>query len=341
MNKTAYILFLTVLYSFAVSSSYGKEVLTVPTTIKIKSEPTGALVLFSNAEKFDTNTAINLGETNMFRNVQMPEEGGTIKIFKRGFHEYETIMTPQNAKIKALLTPYSEEKNQKTRYRESSFKDDITLIPMRVGTRRAKGGTIELDQTKEAEKFRSQFITTFINQLSERCENSSLIKLEEIEKLENVEFWREIESELNNIRVDMIEYYPVPMRIDLSQDFLNSISHIDGKILLLRAEALYLTGAERFFKAATPMIIAGASSAIGQNNPLMVDGNTGVYFVTVVDTSYTTKNTIIVQMLLVDSKTKEILWFGQIDNPDKYEREGVTTKTAELCSKQIPKKFLN
>jgi len=323
------------------SSELNSEAEEVYAVIRISSSPSGALVMLSNQAEFDEMTAPVLGKTPIMRRMQISTGGSVIHITKPGYEEWVGRISAETPQIKAdmVLLPNTD-LNRSTR---SKF-NKVTVIPARIGIRKVwnpKSGE-ELPDF-EVSELATGFRRNFMHSLGERLRGrfSENIAVKNSPELETDEFWLQVEDILTGIRPDKIGFYPEPVSIEFGTHYSDILSSIGDGVLLIRSEAYYHTkGHTSGLVIGAILMTLAAREAAKQNAKTGANPGETVMYSYPVYSVGPSNESIIVQQLLIDSETKELVWFSQTVLPGNFSREGVTETLASKIGSQFPSAFL-
>lgn len=302
---------------------------------RISSSPSGALVMLSKQAEFDEMTAQILGKTPIMRRMQIAGSGSLVHLTKPGYEEWAGRISVEAPIIKAEMIPLPDADRQGI---TGSRFNKVTVVPARIGIR--KIGTSNSEETLSdfevselATSFRHKFMNTLGDHLKSRF--SENITVENNPKLETDEFWLDLETVLTGIRPDKIGFYPKPISFEFEPRYSDILSSIGDGVLLIRSEAYYHTTGQHLARGIIPILLTLASRGVAEQN-----AQPGQIYQYRTYSSNPSIDSIIVQQLLIDSETKELMWFSQTVLPDNFSREQVTETFASKIASQLPSAFL-
>jgi hypothetical protein len=307
----------------------------VDATVRISSTPSGALVLICPGEEFHEDAAVPLGKTPLLRLLPLTESNASIRITKAGYQVWNDKLSPDAPEIKAELAQLTEDEKQKLGWFVSPPCYRLTVVPIRLGIKKVGSKAEGFETSSDATNFTSRFLTAFETTIKQRF--GSQAELATPTNLVSDAVWQELARQVEGINIATVGFTPTPRRLDFTAGENASLADLDGAVLLVRAEAHYMGKGAIFARAAIPILLAAGSAAGG----IAVAQSTGASFYT-----YTafgaapSSDVIMVQMFLVHSSTRELMWYGQVIMPQFYKHEQVTERTATKAAEQIPAAFL-
>jgi len=308
----------------------------VPTTIQIKSEPSGALVMMSFDKVLNEKTAPILGTTPLMRRKDVPASGASLRISKPGYREWNGSISAGNSKIRAELVPFSPVEKEQLQWTEMRGYHQLNILPVQIKVRKIGDSSYANETSQLTSAFRSRCMKALTDITKNRF--GEIVRIQKVEQLEDPELWESLNNKLDEIRVEKIGFYPIPPRVELSPEFDRPLSDLGGAVLLVRAEAYYLGKLKRFKKTAIPLALTFASALLMEGTTVGSSG-TSDYYIYPVFGPEPEKELVFIQLYLVDSESKELLWFGQSQIPTHFDREGVVDNLAETSVGQLPSAF--
>ncbi len=313
------------------------------TSISVRSEPSGALVLaFAERGEFCETNAFVLGKTPLRRFQNIPVDGLRVCVSKRGYEEWTGVLSPANPNASIQLKPLASgiveerEKQQK-----------IILVPARVGIRKIGSESTALEKSLKAEEYRNTIIREFGAVILEDQNGvSDGFKVADIKLGQTL--WAKFEEEMKTRCYERIPHYPIPIRLNLSQSERARLPAQEGLILLLRAEAYYTGTAKKAAKTALPiaMTVLGAVASVNSSPAYSHTSTSGSlqtktsYHIFPVFGFSPSEDTIVVQEVLLDCATLEIKWAGQLQVSDSYGRTKSVEALARQAAQLVPDEYI-
>ena len=202
---------------------------------------------------------------------------------------------------------------------------------MRLGIRKRGAKTDAFDLSSEAVLFTNRFLTAFEQGVKGRFGERARLATDD--QLISEESWNQLTKQLEGVSISTIGYTPAPRRLNFSAAINAKLAELDGAVLLVRAEAYYLGKGAIFARAAIPLLLSAGSAAAGAAGASASGASSYSYSIYGAPPS---SDVILVQMFLVHSQTRELLWYGQVVMPQYFKQEQVTEKTATKAVEQIP-----
>lgn len=304
-------------------------------SVTIRSEPKGALVLASSSNTVQEAEAVVLGNTPLRRFMRIQNEGMPLLISARGYQEWRGSVSPANPTVSARLRRMP--RNAKSEKRLQGVK----ILPVRVGAHVIGQARRILDSNPESARYRSLFLDTFHSTIGEQAPKYGAEHEMTAAQYEAV--WNVVEERLKKHCFERIPYLPEPLQMDLGPLGLERQQSEDKYLLLLRAEAYYVSGGKRFARIAAPLILTAAGAAIGANNPVashtsgMTTTTTYVFPVFGVGPQ---EDTIVIQKVLIHPGTGHIEWCGQLVARAYYRKPDAVRQLARQAAQLVPDAFL-
>ena len=305
-------------------------------TVRISSEPDDALVMVSPKAVYEEQDAICLGKTPLIRYLRVIKSGRAVRITKAGYKEWQGLISLDRPDITAVLEPLPGGGDGKQGSEAAMSFNRITVVPMRLGIRQAGASKRGLDQSDDSRRFVARFKQAFSQKLRQRF--AKAVVMVEDELLGCTDYWAEVETNLKEIQLERLGYYPVPPRLKVSPDFDAALSANEGAVLLVRGEASYLTKEQRAGRVAAALTLSIISAGMGMGAPVHV-GSSRVAIYSVFSPGVSDE-ILVAQMLLVHGKTKEVFWFGQVVLGDDFRRESVVEDVAKQAAAQLPSRYI-
>ncbi|MGO9199651.1 MAG: hypothetical protein ACLQM8_03820 [Limisphaerales bacterium] len=307
----------------------------VDAPVRINSMPPGALVLLCPGEPFREEAAVPLGKTPLLRLMPLAQAGSSVRLTKAGFQLWTGKVSPAAPEIKAELAALTEAQKAELAWFVSPPCRRLTVVPMRVGIKKAGAKGEGLEASSDAAGFTSRFLTAFEAAVKRRFGAQAAWAAPA--ELAGEEFWQQLARQLNGLNVSMIGFTPAPRRLEFPAAAQASLAALDGAVLLVRAEARYLGAGRLISRAAVPLLLTAGSAAGGYAAAKSAGASFYTYSVFGPPAS---SDAILVQMFLVHTGTRELMWFGQLLMPQYYKQPQVTENTAARAAEQVPSAFL-
>ena len=316
---------LTVLLSASFSSCLhgAAEPRPVDTTVRIASRPSNAFVVVCPGSSFREGQAFPLGKTYLQRLMPLTESGSSVRIMKPGYQVWEGKLSAAAAEIKADLVPLTEAQKQELGWFASPPCRRLTVVPVRMGIQKIGSKTDLSAESPDAASFTNRFLTALQAKLKQRF--GSQADLAQPADLVTGTFWQRLARQMEGINVATIGFRPVPKRLGFAETENASLAALDGAVLLVRAEAHYLSGGAVFVRSAIPLLLTAGSAAGSYAVAQSLGASFYTYSVFGVAPS---KDAILVQMFLVHSSTRELMWDGRLLMPQYHKHAQVTENTA-------------
>jgi hypothetical protein len=305
-------------------------------TVRISSVPSGALVLVCPGEEFREDAAEPLGKTSLLRLMSLTESNMSVRITKPGFQLWNGKLLPTASEIKADLIPLTDAQKHEQAWFASTPCHRLTVVPVRLGIKKVSSKGEELETSSNAAEFTNRFLTTFESKIKARFAQQATLLTQT--NLASEAFWQQLSRQMKGVRISTIGFTPVPIKLNFPADINAQLDELDGAILFVRVEAHYVGKGAIFMRAAVPILLSAASAAGGM--AAAQSAGSPVYVYNVYGGMDTSSDLILVQMFLVHSHTRELMWYGQVAMPAFYELEHVTEKTATKAAEQVPAAFL-
>jgi hypothetical protein len=316
-------------------SAKDKETWT-PVPIQITTTPPRALVFLSHDSTFDEKTALCLGTTPLLRNLNLSNHNNHLQLIKPGYREWNGTLTPETSIKNIVLEQLSEQENKKNGFYKSPMTQEMTVIPLRIRVQPLSKKDQKTDNTTESLDFKSRMLTSFEKEIRHRFQEKA--KIQEVLEWEDENFVQNLLDQIKNIRLEKIGYTTFPISLHFDPKDEKYLSSLQGTILFLRGEAWYEGKGKKILKGLLPILLTAGSVSIGYNAAIN-SGASGFAFN--IFGALPSTNTVLLQMFLVHSQTKELLWYGQVlFSPAHFKTPEVIEKTAVQGAKQIPSMFI-
>ena len=306
-------------------------------TTHIGSEPDDALVMVSPKAVFEEQGAICLGKTPLIRYLGIDKSGGSVRITKAGYKEWQGMISPAMPDITAVLDPLPQGEDGNQGFEAAMSFSRINVIPMRLGIRQAVASKKELDQSDDSRQFVTRFKEAFSQKLRQRF--AKAVVMAEDDRMARADYWIEVETNLKKIQLERLGYYSVPPRMEVSPGFDAVLSANEGAVLLVRAEAIYLTKEQRTDRVLASLAVSIISAGVGMSVPIRAGSSRIAIYP--VSSPGQSDEVVVAQMLLVHGKTKEVFWFGQVVLSDDYRRDSVVEDIARQAAAQLPSRYIS
>lgn len=308
---------------------------TTECSITIRSEPKGALVLASSSNAVKETEATVMGKTPLRRFMKIPKEGMALSVSACGYKEWKGSVSPADPTVLAQLRKVSRNATSGKRLQ------GVKVIPVRVGAHVVGQRSSALDNDRESVQYCSLFLDAFRDTLQEQ--GTACTTEGDLPVAQYSEIWAAVEQHLKEHCFERIPYLPKPLKLDLEHLGLGRGNTSDKYILLLRAEAYYISGGKRLTRIAVPLIMTAAGVAIGVNNPVasnelgMVTTTTYAYPVFGVGPQ---EDSIVIQEVLIHPATGGIEWCGQLVARAYYRKPEAVRQLAQQAAQLIPDEFI-
>ena len=321
--------------ALAAGCATGPQVKRVEATIRIESSPPGAFVMMSGGDQFQEAKAISLGKTPLFRYFSLPETGASLQITMAGYETWNGSISPMSPMVKAELLPLTDESKRAKGWFVSPPFQRITVVPMRLGKKKVGTQTEALETTADSVDFGQRFMAAFNATLKKRLGMDPVISKESA--LTSDECWRQLIQNMENVCPEKVGFYPTPLQMQVPAEISSALASVGDAVLFVRAEAYYLGSGAQFGRVATALLLTAGSAAAGYS---VASAAGSPMFMYTAHGPGPSGDAILVQLFLVHAKTRELLWVGQVVNPQYFKIADNIGDTARKAAEQIPGSFL-
>ncbi len=317
------------------SASWAAQQRPIDTTVHIRSTPPGAFVLICPGDAFREAAALPLGKAPLMRLMPLSAIVNSVRITKAGYQVWEGKLSLGDSDIKAALVPLTEAQKQELGWFVSPPCRRLTVVPVRLGIQRLGSKAEGFETSSDAVSFTNRFLTVLDATIKQRFGSQAVLTTPT--NLVTDAFWQNLARQMEGINVATIGFTPTPRRLSFTTEENASLTALDGAVLLVRTEAHYLGKGAIFARAAVPLLLSAGSAAGGY----AAAQSTGASFYTYsIYGGIPSTEGILVQMFLLHSSTRELMWYGQAFMPQFFKHEQVTENTARKAAEQVPAAFL-
>jgi hypothetical protein len=198
-------------------------------------------------------------------------------------------------------------------------------------------GSTAFESTPDAATFRSRLVQLLGGALEKRFPGKTTV-VDTSAEASDAATWGKLEDQISRIRLEKLGSYPVPVRLDIPAQLGPAFANADAAVLLVRAEAYYLSTGQRVARAAVPILLSLASgAAAGAAAQALPAGTTVTYPVFGPGPD---QETVLLQMFLLHAQTRELLWYGQVLTQQYFRDDGVVESITAKAAEQIPSAYL-
>jgi hypothetical protein len=298
-------------------------------TVRINSTPPGAFVWLCLEPTYEQSRAVPFGRTPLLRLLQLSQAGISVRLTKTGYQLWDGELSTNAAETNIALNPLTKAQKQKLGWFVSPPCRRLTVVPLRLGIRKHTSKSDTLEVSPDAVSFTNRFLAAFTTAIAQRFGNR--VGFASPDTLFAEEFYQQLTRQMEGVAIPSIGFTPAPIRLDYSPDTNARLGVSDGAVLFVRAEACYMSGGEVFSRAIPMLLMAGIAGAS------VASGGRGVFMFYGAPPS---GDNIFVQMFMIHSTTRELMWFGQLLEPRFFKHKQVTETVATKATEHIPSALL-